>query len=347
MAAKKECKINSKFHITRNSADEIITNIFTGEDETVKLGDPKYTYASKGISILLSTKNDYEKNVSLRRVFTIAGIPADQIESRLLGVDGANAVASDFDKKTNGEKIKKTFDKALATKAMNDLIRFFSEFSVTPSMRLVNTLGFKISGSTSNKDAIDYIASYFNLQDHSYKNEISEKVKSAEFERICNDLRDANVKPKKAINSRLVVYYGVPGSGKTTEAQKKTTKAIVCSSDMLPADIMQNFVFKDGKADFDPSDLWKAMENGESILLDEINMLPFETLRFIQGITDNKEEINYKGRTIKVHKDFKIYGTMNLDVNGQTIPLPEPLVDRAEDIVEFTLNAKDLLKALC
>ena len=88
------------------------------------------------------------------------------------------------------------------------------------------------------------------------------------------------------------------------------------------------------------------MENGDSIMLDEVNMLPFESLRFLQGITDGKESIDFKGHTINIHPNFRIYATMNLNVNGECIPLPSPLVDRAYDIVEFKLTADDLLSAV-
>ena len=109
---------------------------------------------------------------------------------------------------------------------------------------------------------------------------------------------------------------------------------------------MQNFAFTDGKAEFQKSDLWIAMEEGKTIVLDEINMLPFESLRFLQGITDNKNEIDYKGFHIKIANGFQIIGTMNLNVNGQCIPLPAPLADRCLNIKEFKLNSKDLINSL-
>jgi hypothetical protein len=37
---------------------------------------------------------------------------------------------------------------------------------------------------------------------------------------------------------------------------------------------------------------------------------------------------------------------MNLNVNGQSIALPEPLVDRCSDIKEFKLDANALINAL-
>ena len=84
------------------------------------------------------------------------------------------------------------------------------------------------------------------------------------------------------------------------------------------------------------------MEEGQSIVLDEINLLPFDSIRFLQEILDGKTSFIYKGNTINIKDGFKIIGTMNLNLGGQTYPLPEPLVDRAEDIKEFILSDKSL-----
>ena len=107
-----------------------------------------------------------------------------------------------------------------------------------------------------------------------------------------------------------------------------------------------DFIFDNGQATFKPSALWRSMVDGTPIVLDEINLLPFDSLRFLQTILDGKAEFLYKGNTVKIADGFKIIGTMNLTVNGMTYGLPEPLVDRAEDMQKFTLSAKDLLKAI-
>ena len=76
------------------------------------------------------------------------------------------------------------------------------------------------------------------------------------------------------------------------------------------------------------------------------NLLPFESLRFLQTILDGKTEFIYKGKTVKIVDGFKIIGTMNLVVNGCTYGLPEPLVDRAEDLRKYSLTAKNLVGAI-
>ena len=237
----------------------------------------------------------------------------------------ANAIQDDEEKKRK------------ATVVMNQLINFFSEFNFTPSFRFANTMCFV-------KDPTKYVCSYFEVQDFPFKDEIKEKVKSPEWKEIIKNL--TMFVPSKHINTRLELFYGEPGTGKTTKAKTLADVCIVCSSDMLPNDIMQVFEFDDGKPNFEHSDVWKAMNEGRTIILDEINMLPFETLKFLQGVTDGKESFNFKGHKVDVHPDFKIYGTMNLNDGGNCRPLPAPLVDRCADLVEFGMTAELLASAI-
>jgi MoxR-like ATPase len=88
------------------------------------------------------------------------------------------------------------------------------------------------------------------------------------------------------------------------------------------------------------------MTEGKAIVLDEINLLPFDSLRFLQGVLDGKKEFSYKGHEVKIADGFCIIGTMNLVVNGATFNLPEPLVDRCMDIQKFSLSAGQLLGAI-
>jgi len=223
------------------------------------------------------------------------------------------------------------------------LMDFFTEFSFTPSFRFTNT--FAYMACKGKQDAIDYVCNYFALMDSSYIKEVEQKVKSAEFGQIIKDIAQYG-EPTSHINTRFKVYFGPAGTGKTTIAQEESeNRCIVCNSSMLPSDLMEDFKFEDGKAAFKPSVLWTCMENGEQITLDEINLLPFDSLRFLQGILDGKSEFTYKNKEVHIKDGFKVVGTMNLSVNGITYGLPEPLVDRCEDMREFKLTAKDLTGA--
>ena len=323
------------YHIYRSNGN-IVTNIF---NKDTSLDEQIYNKGSimfpQGDKILAIHQNNAtsreEKNIKLEKILKIAGVPANLIPDRLYEVDLTKVDS------TTGETVT-VFNKQKATNVVERIIKFFSEFNFSPSFRFVNTLLYS-------ENPIAYTINYFMVQDHMYANDIAEKVKSPEFTEICRGIKSCGAKPK-VINNRFELFFGAPGAGKTVKGYELTDTQMVCSSDMLPTDLMQNFAFSDGKAEFQKSDLWLAMEQGKKILLDEINMLPFESLRFIQGITDGKPSVSFKGFKINIHPDFKIYGTMNLNVNGQTIPIPEPLVDRASNLVEFKLTAEDLVRSL-
>lgn len=225
--------------------------------------------------------------------------------------------------------------------SLQKLISFFSEFSFEPNFRFVNTLSNTlISGVSALRQ---YIKNYFELTDNSCMQAISDKMTSKEFSEIITTL----ILPSKHINTRFKLYYGSQGTGKTTQALMESNgRCMVCHSAMLPSDLMEDFDFDNGKAIFKPSALMNAMTKGQVIVLDEINLLPFESLRFLQSILDGKVEFLYKGDTIHIQDGFKIIGTMNLQVNGMIYALPEPLVDRAEELKKFSLNAEDLIHAI-
>ena len=232
-------------------------------------------------------------------------------------------------------------DKQQLSNLFDNLINFFSEFQFEVSFRFLNTWLHHLKTQKGKS----YIINYLTLIDSPYTIEIQEKMKSQEFKQLLEFLK--NVPVEKRINTRFDLYYGAQGTGKTTLALKETNgKCIVCHSAMLPADLIEDFTFTDGKAAFQPSELCKAMMEGYPIVLDELNLLPFDSIRFLQGLLDGKESFVYKGHTINIKDGFKIIGTMNLRVNGSIYGLPEPLVDRAFNIREFKLTGQDLLLAL-
>ena len=243
------------------------------------------------------------------------------------------------------ETVKETIpsDKLLL-RGLENMIKFFTEFQFEPNFRFVNS--YSLALAKSEKLGNEYIKNYFELIDSPYVEDIKAKITSAEFKNIAKDIKA--VAPTKVVNERFKLYYGSQGTGKTTKAmQEADNRCMVCNSALLPNDLMEDFVFVDGKASFVPSILAECMTKGLPIVLDEINLLPFDSLRFLQTILDGKEEFIYKGKTIKIAKGFQIIGTMNLTVNGMTYGLPEPLVDRCAETRKFSLSAKDLVSAIC
>lgn len=219
----------------------------------------------------------------------------------------------------------------------SDFLNFFNDFNFTPSFRFLNTL--------VNLKNEAYIGNYFALMNSPYADDVRAKVTSVEFQELEKKL--FNMVPTKKINNRFSIYFGTQGTGKTTHALEETNNCcVICNSSMSPAEIMEDFVFDEGKPTFQWSEFARAMMEGRPITLDEINLLPFETLRFLQGLLDNKPSFMYKGREVRIKDGFRIIGTMNLVVNGCTFGLPEPLVDRCSEIREFKMMPNFLAGAI-
>lgn len=219
--------------------------------------------------------------------------------------------------------------------------------------RFLNTLGLRVKDGGRDA-AIQYVSGYFSLQGKRDEAEQivakmgAKKQGTPEWDAIEAGLYQQFI--STTINKRLKIYFGAQGTGKTTQAMSELediSNIIVCNAAMDSNDMLFDFDFdSDGKPVFRPGKLYKACEEGKKILLDEINLLNDEVLRFLQGITDNKQVFTSKGHEIHVKDGFMIIGTMNLTVNGQIFPLPEPLVDRAIELKEFMMDASMLEAAL-
>ena len=298
-------------------------------------GNIEYITDSQAVTITAndSNYNDWnsfyeEVRASSDRVTTVS----EKIASLLSGETPSGTPAAEIS------------PKELLGRGIKGLMNFFKEFDFEPNFRFVNTLSFKIA--EGEKEAKSFVMNYFSLMDNQYKTEIAKKIKSPEFSGILTNI-GAYGTPSNRINGRFAIYFGSAGTGKTTlSMEEANNRCVVCNSAMLPTDLMEDFVFAEGKPQFQKSALWESMEKGEPIVLDEINLLPFESLRFLQGILDGKAEISYKGNRIVIKDGFKVIGTMNLAIGGMVYGLPEPLVDRCADIKEFKLTPTQLMKAI-
>lgn len=236
--------------------------------------------------------------------------------------------------------------KELAINTDSMLIKFFNDFNIdiAYSSRFKNTLLHETQ--KSKKAGIQYVKNYIKLIDHTDQEEIFSKIKSVEFDEILNNLQ--KIKTSKKINNRLLIYYGPAGTGKTYKATSENPQASVmaCHSNMEPQQLFSKYVFINGVPHEVKSALIQAMEQGQPVILDEINLLPYESLQALQTIADGKKIftlfINGKNENIEIKEGFRIIGTMNLIVNGRVLALPEPIVDRAE-IIEIKYNSNNIL----
>ena len=329
--AETKLNINKTFYITKVNSNEYKTNLFDPTKETVIKKDTDINFPTMH-RIYMYLESQQSKQVGadtmngvLQRMYSILKFTPEEIEERL-PMHAATVV--DDNNEVNLEALEACFAK---------LIDWFADFGVEISYRFVDTL-------LRTKNKKQYVLNYFKLSDHPAYNDIAAKITNSEFNQLMKNLNFVPTKP--IVNTRLKIYFGPAGTGKTYKAQSEADYTILCSSDMSCKDMLQIFDFDDGKATFNKTDLWVAIEEGKTVLLDEINLLNHDTLQFLQGLTDGKPTIDFLGHKIKVHPDFKVIGTMNLIVNGMKFPLPEPLVDRCFEIDEYTLTAKDLIRTL-
>lgn len=325
-------KVSENFTITKRSQDDAFYGENEGHSYVIYASDHNYADYSDLYTSMRNTPFA-ERPKLLSTIIKENRFPEIFGKYEMV-IEGAESV----------EEVKEPTPTEILLRGISNLMEFFTEFSFTPSFRFTNTFAFM--ACSGKQDAIEYVRNYFALMDSSYAKEVEQKIKSSEFNQIIHDIAQFGA-PADHINTRLKIYYGNAGTGKTTIAQEESeNRCIVCNSSMLPADLMEDFIFKDGNPDFNPSLLWDCMEQGKTIVLDEINLLPFDSLRFLQGIVDGKSEFYYKNRPVHIHEGFQIIGTMNLTLGGMTYGLPEPLVDRCSVAKEFVLSAEQLAKAI-
>lgn len=206
----------------------------------------------------------------------------------------------------------------------NTMLQF--DTAVTP--RMVSTMLYH-----SNPEA--YLYGYLKLTGREC-DDFMKKTQSQEWRRMMNKLKSAN--PKR-INKRLAIYFGPPGGGKTTAALREAGKKIGMHKDMTAKELMFDFTFDDnGNAQFSKSVFAQAMENGEPIVCDEMNLASNTLLQFMQSVLDNSKSIFMDGQELVIKEGFKVIGTMNDVVSGVDRILPEPIIDRALDIRYFELT---------
>ena len=226
------------------------------------------------------------------------------------------------------------------TALVQKFIKFFSEFEFTPQVRMINSL----ANCASANDVRDYVTGYFDLTNNPFAKDVAAKVKSEEFKLLAEEIWGT---ADRKINKRFEIYYGEPGSGKTTQAiaQYPDAAVVVCHAGMTPDELFRGFDFTtDGKPTFRPCPLRDAMKDGKVVILDEINLLNEDCRRTLQAICDEKTSVTINTDVVEIADGFKVVGTMNLFVNEMCFPLPAPLVDRAETIREFSLTAAKVAK---
>ena len=231
------------------------------------------------------------------------------------------------------------------TSTYKDFLKFFSETSFKPSIRMIDTLS-----RLNLKSGQNYIKWFMELINHPDREVIVPKLKSDEWKNIHSQMLDIYKKVGESIdpiNSRLEIVYGPNGTGKTYDVIKEYQEkypdigVMACSSSMSSAeDLLQVFDFeKDGKPVFKDSPLTEAIKKDQPVILEEARLMQQSAMAFLQSLLDCKDYVDTCRGRLYIGPNFKVIMTMNLEVNGVVYELPEPIVDRAQVILKKEMDA--------
>ena len=231
------------------------------------------------------------------------------------------------------------------TSTYKDFLKFFSETSFKPSIRMIDTLS-----RLNLKSGQNYIGWFMELINHPDREVIVPKLKSDEWKNIHSQMLDIYKKVGESIdpiNSRLEIVYGPNGTGKTYDVIKEYQEkypdigVMACSSSMSSAeDLLQVFDFDEGgKPVFKDSPLTEAIKKDQPVILEEARLMQQSAMAFLQSLLDCKDYVDTCRGRLYIGPNFKVIMTMNLEVNGVVYELPEPIVDRAQVILKKEMDA--------
>ena len=231
------------------------------------------------------------------------------------------------------------------TSTYKDFLKFFSETSFKPSIRMIDTLS-----RLNLKSGQNYIKWFMELINHPDREVIVPKLKSDEWKNIHSQMLDIYKKVGESIdpiNSRLEIVYGPNGTGKTYDVIKEYQEkypdigVMACSSSMSSAeDLLQVFDFDaGGKPVFKDSPLTEAIKKDQPVILEEARLMQQSAMAFLQSLLDCKDYVDTCRGRLYIGPNFKVIMTMNLEVNGVVYELPEPIVDRAQVINKKEMDA--------
>lgn len=121
-------------------------------------------------------------------------------------------------------------------------------------------------------------------------------------------------------NNMPCLLVGNHGTGKSygirqaaDKAEKKLSRIII-TQETTPEDLIFNYELKDGETKKSKRELLKAVEKGEWIVLEEINMASPAVLTMLNGLLETDPEsryLRYQNKEVKPHKDFRLFATSN------------------------------------
>lgn len=138
-------------------------------------------------------------------------------------------------------------------------------------------------------------------------------------------------------NNMPCLLVGQHGTGKSYAIRKAAEKAdkklsrIIVTQETTPEDLVFSYELKDGETKTVKRELLKAVENGDWIVLEEINMASPAVLTMLNGLLETDPEsryLRYLKKEIKPHKEFRLFATSNPTSYSGTNRMNDALLSR-------------------
>lgn len=136
-------------------------------------------------------------------------------------------------------------------------------------------------------------------------------------------------------HNKGVLLQGEPGVGKTSmishigAALNIPVLRINLSEQTEMSDLTGSYIPMGNSIKFVESELVEYLRNGHWIILDEINLCTQSVIEGLNSVLDHRKSLNVDGKTIYIHPNARIFGTMNpQNRNNGRKQLPKSFIDR-------------------
>lgn len=161
----------------------------------------------------------------------------------------------------------------------------------------------------------------------------SEFVMPPSVERICNAVRNGD--------AGAVLFHGPSGTGKTISCKLVCSRIhmpimeVINCTENLDEFVLGKFIPEDDRIIFKESYVTKAIRYGGAVIFEEINFAKPQYLAFLNSLLDDNGFVRLdNGESVKRHKNFRFFATMNLGYFG-TKELNQALYNRFNIILEL------------
>jgi hypothetical protein len=161
------------------------------------------------------------------------------------------------------------------------------------------------------------------------------------WDTVFTELVETSVFP--SVVNRLLIY-GFSRTGKSTIANRMlNSERITFHSGMPLDDLIGGWTLRDGKTVWADGPAIRALRNGTTLQIDEINEIPMECKTVVYALMDKPAGITLPtGERVEAAPGYAVVGTMNPAPNV----LPEPIYERFDIILRANELSRGTQEAL-